>query len=369
VRRVYICPLKICDTWCTDAGALSRSANHAVPISAEKRAPWHHTMTDPTDTYGARAILLPGLKRCWPDTQPFPDAIEQLTRVLADKPWGSLGYFTMPGSRFNDYWIEGGGDLWPQFGMFMHYADATEVALWFHDGAAPGGEPVVEIGGEGDLIVRAPNLEAFLIDWAEGRGNHGIARDPDSAEWSEESARALLAFATALPQPPVGLPPQSIDGFMGAFGAASLARFAADPLYQEIARVMDAHIPRDKGPGEPYNCQLFAAGDRLEVRTNFLPPDYTEAEPLPERDALIPLLIKAREARAQGIHAARGLWHCASLRISSDGTVNIPADWDEQPKFTTGGDVTAAEIRADLARYPRGAGWRPPWMTQLLGEA
>jgi hypothetical protein len=76
--------------------------------------------------------------------------------------------------------------------------------------------------------------------------------------------------------------------------------------------------------------------------------------------------LKIREERAQDPYAARGLWNSASLRIHSDGLVWIPADWEFEPSFETGGRMTRAELEADLARFPRSDRWREPWMDELV---
>lgn len=320
--------------------------------------------------YYDKGINIPNLHRCWPDGRDLPSLIAEIGTMLKDEVWGSVGYVEMPGSRFNDYWVEGGADLWPQFGMFAHLPDGTEIAVWYHDGAVRGAEPIVEIGSEGDLRVLAPNLKSFFRDWAKDSGHHSMTLDDEDrtaerlACWKSVAGK-MMALIDATPDHPPGAPTQDIAGFITRFGEASRAAMRADPIHQAIATVMDAHIPRGKAAWEYYNCQINIAGNRIEFLPDATPPDYTSRQALLELDALTPLILKAREARAQGIHAVRGLWHCASLRISPDGTVNLPADWDAKPDFETGPKVTRADIEADIARFPRSSRWRAPWMDEL----
>jgi hypothetical protein len=320
--------------------------------------------------YYDKGINVPNLQRCWPDGHDMPQLIADIGTMLKGEVWGSVGYVEMPGSRFNDYWVEGGADLWPQFGMFAHLPDGTEIAIWYHDGAVPGAEPVVEIGSEGDLQILAPNLKSFFRDWAKDNGHHSMTLDEEDrtperlARWKNVAAK-MNAIIDAAPDHPPGAPTQDIEGFITQFGESSRAAMRANPLHQAIAKVMDAHVPRGKAAYEYYNCQIYIAGNRIEFLPNATPPDYKVRAALPEVAELTPLILQAREARAQGIHAVRGLWHCASLRISPDGLVNLPADWDAKPDFESGAKVTRADVEADLARFPRSPRWHMPWMDEL----
>jgi hypothetical protein len=326
-----------------------------------------------TEVY-AVVIKPADLARRWPERHEFPKAIPDLAQLVMPWPWGSIGHFRMPGTRFNDYWVEGGADLYDQFGMFLNLPDGTDIALWYHDGVVAGAEPVVEIGSEGALNVLAPNLKSFLIDWAEGRGQLDLAFD-DSGEYEDLTPEILaerkriraefLTFARAIPDAPPGVPPPDLQKFIDAYGDRSRAAIKADPILLEIAKVLDAHIPRGKEVWESTSFMLAAAGSRIEVQTSFLPPDYTERAPLPEREALIPLIAKAREARAAGKHASRGLWHRADLKLYADGHAELRADWESPPSFLDGSTATKAELEADLARFPRGPRWREPWMDDV----
>jgi hypothetical protein len=320
---------------------------------------------------------IPSLRRNWPDGHDLPQVIADIAMLLASEVRGSVGYLEMIGSRFDDYWIEGGADLCEQFGMFLHCPDGTRIAQWFHEGVVPNAEPVVAIGSEGDLVVLAPNLKSFLRIWANGQGpenipwdNYELAlndeeRTPDRlAQW-QTIATKMHRLIDAAPDHPAGAPVADLVGFIESYGAASRQAMAKNPLHQKIARLMDAHIPRGKEIYEYYNVQINIAGDRIEFLPNAMPPDYKERASLPEKEALSPLIFQARAERAQGVFADRGLWNKASLRISPDGLVMIPADWEFEPKFETGGRMTRAELELDLARFPRSDRWRMPWMDEL----
>jgi hypothetical protein len=318
-----------------------------------------------------KGIDIPGLQRNWPDGHEIPAVIINIANLLKSQIWGAVGYLEMTGSRFDDYWIEGGADLCDQFGMFIKFPDGTKIAQWFHVGAIPNAEPIVGIGSEGDLRVLAPNLKSFLQTWANGEGRYELALGEDErtpaklAQWQAVAAQ-MQVIIDAAPDHPPSAPAADLANFMDSYGAASRQAMLANPIHQEIARVMAAHIPHGKESYEYYNAQIHIAGSRIEILPPATPPNYPQREPLPEREALIPLLLKIREERAQDPYAARGLWNSASLRIHSDGLVWIPADWEFEPSFETGGRMTRAELEADLARFPRSDRWREPWMDELV---
>jgi hypothetical protein len=337
-------------------------------------------MTD-TDTY-ADVIDLAGIERNWPDGRQVPTLIRDVAALMASWPNGSFGHLRFKSTRFDDYWIELGGDLNEQFGIFINLPEGTNIAVWFHDGAVKDAEPVIELGSEGELHVLAPNLKSFFAFWTDDLlpkssvAYNELTRkdaftDPDAnAQRSIHSAqlRALVAHA---PDHPPGVPAQNISKFMELWGAASRAKIAADPLMQAILKLLDARIPRRASGSDPDTSYVFPvsyhvriAGDRVEIQTPALPPDYTTFAPLPERDALIPLILQVREARARA-HPGRGLWHSAMLQLHEDRTLILKASWEFEPEFREGGRMTKAEFEADLARFPKSPRWREPWMDQF----
>jgi hypothetical protein len=43
----------------------------------------------------------------------------------------------------------------------------------------------------------------------------------------------------------------------------------------------------------------------------------------------------------------------------------LKASWEFEPSFREGGSMTKAELKPDLARFPRDPRWRQPWMDEL----
>jgi hypothetical protein len=321
-----------------------------------------------TETY-APSIDLASIERCWPVGHDVPELITDLAALVAPWPHGTIGYFSMKGNRFDDYWIELGGDFSEQFGTFLTLPDGTRISLWFHEGAVPGAEPVIKIGSEGELEILSANLNGFLRRWAIGPGPNDlqlaeVEETPETRALFDRCAGQLLALADAAPDHPDGAPIRNLPKFMEQWQEAAIQRMAADPILKAIATLLDAHIPHDKEEWERAHMHLRVAGSRVEIQTSAIPPDYKTFIPLPERDALVPLILQAREARALEI-PERGLWHSASLELYTTGKAVIKASWEFEPGFREGGRMTKAELDADLARFPRSPRYMEPWMDEL----
>jgi hypothetical protein len=334
-------------------------------------------MTQATSTYGD-SINLASLERNWPLGRDLPPLIRDVATLLMPIEHGTVGWFEMKGVRFDDYWIENGADLSEQFGFFLILPDGSKVGQWFHDGAVAGAEPVVGIGSEGELEVLAPNLKAFVLRWAEGDVWYdlGLADEDDTPDarirWAEVGAK-MRALADVMPEPPVGAPIADLPNFFADYGTAAIKAMAEHPIHQEIVRVMAAHVPTGEDVLDEYYLQIKIAGDRIELLPNATPETYPKRAPVPaEAPQLIPLILKLREERASGPHAGRGLWHNASLQIHKGELYDLPnpvvllkGDWEFEPGFETGGRVTKAQLAEDLARFPRDARYREPWMDEL----
>jgi hypothetical protein len=284
------------------------------------------------DTY-CDAIDISGLQNHWPDGRDIPQLIIKIATLIQDWPWGAIGYFSMRGARLNDHWIELGADLWDQFGLFIHLSDGSEIGVWFHEGAVPGAEPVLLIGSEGDVSILAPNLKYFMTYWAQGDGPLNLAflideEPPERIAERQDLGDRMLTLIQQEPYPPIGAEIPDPELFMTAYGDAALAQLAGDPVMIAIAELMDAHIPQSQEVWHRVGFSIAAAGPHIEVLAP-LSEDGETRVPFPECEALIPLLLQAREERAIGKHSRRGLWHSAILWLYSTGRVYIEANWEE----------------------------------------
>jgi hypothetical protein len=330
-------------------------------------------MSDDTEVGRYQSVInLESVERCWPIGHRVPQLIKDIATLISPWPNQSVGFARIEGRRFDDYWIELGGDLSEQFGQFMHLPDGTYIAVWYHEGA----EPVVELGSEGELKILAPNIKVFMTKWAKGKVLRELDPDPDEVtpEYVEQrkiyAAQMLAVIATSpdlAPRPTVA----DLPKFMQQWQALALAKVAADPVMRDILKLMQAHIPKFPEGSDPATTYVHPtsyavriAGARVEIQPPAVPPDYKTFQTLPERDALIPLLLKARENRARQ-YPGRGLWHDAMLELYQEKYLMLKASWEFEPSFREGGRMTKAERDADLTRFPRDPRWHQPWMDEL----
>jgi hypothetical protein len=299
-------------------------------LAAEKE---QQEMSDDARTYFSNGILLDNFGHYWPKPHKTPQLILDLAALIGPWPWGVLGHFNIIASRPNDFLMENGADLWSQFGGFLSFANGTEYSLWYYDGCPPGAEPVVAFGDEGGFKMLAPNLKTFFMLWASGQGS-GMPAPSDVAETPEDLARfkdfgsKVMAFLKAFPDVAVPASIPDISDFMDDFGSKAFARNADDPTLQAIAKLMAAHFPPDNNNPRGNSFTLTAVGDDMTVETKLMEPDYTQYEPLPERDALIPLVKQARMERASTHTDGRGPWKSGVLYLQHGGHAFISGEWE-----------------------------------------
>jgi len=315
------------------------------------------------------------LARQWPDGRDVPPLLADLVRYLEDKPWRSLGDFTLRGDRMDDYWVEDGADCWPHFGFLMRLPDGSRVAQWFREGASPDNVPIVYLDSEGEVRMVASSLEEFLAVWALARfdstGNlvasgHRVSLPFDLLYQADSGAPDGRADFLDFLRQRLGREPQAIIGphpshepierFFEEWSETQRQKMATDPTLRSIAGILDAYIPRGKQPWDRVSLDIRVAGARCEIDA----PEGPKT-PLAEEREIIPLVLAAR---ATGVHAVRGVWHSAAIRLTPDGLCRITANWHREPVFRDGTPPTADEIAADLARFPRSARWMEPWMNK-----
>jgi hypothetical protein len=318
-------------------GMAAAFAHPAVLLAAPETKSMTDATPDPTPapTYDSNGIILNNVAKFWPDKQQQPKLIVDIATLIAPWPWGALGYFYINGARANDYIVERGADLCQELGIFMGFANGSQYAVWYHDGAVAGAEPIVNIDDEGQFSVLAPNLHAFFTQWAQG---HGIGMlepfdydaAPDVLADRRKKGDAILALIAASPPPPAspGLPAPDFYAFMENHGKVAFAVNEQDATLRAIAQLMDKHIPRGQSDGTRVSFDLKADGEVITITTSLVAPDYTHHAPLPEREALVPLLVAARNERAMGKTASLGKWTSAVLRLTPDGHVEIAASWE-----------------------------------------
>jgi hypothetical protein len=290
-------------------------------------------MSEDIPTYGETSIDLKNFERFWPKGKTVPRIIYDIAALISPWPRGVVSQFYIVASRPNDYFIENGADLWAQFGMFIGLANITEYALWYYDGCPAGAEPVVSFGDEGDLRILAPSLKAFLTEWGEGRRLGWLEPfDYDTTPELLEKRRAygalIMALVNQMPTPPVVQDVPDFEKYINSFAEKAAVRNDADPTLLTIKALLSKYIPTDDRNPRGKSWQLKVVDGKVDIETSLMAPDYTQLEPLPEREALIPLVSKARLEREAAQNDGRGPWTSGVLYIQHGGHTFISGDWN-----------------------------------------
>jgi hypothetical protein len=289
-------------------------------------------MSEGNPTYGETCIELKNFERYWPKGKIVPKIIYDVAALISPWPRGLLSQFYIVASRPNDYFVENGADLWNQFGMFVGFANGTEYALWYYEGCPAGAEPVVSFGDEGDLRILAPNLKSFLTEWASGRGvgwfePFDYEATPELLEKRKAHGTQIMVLVDQMLTPPVVQAVPDFEAYINSFAEKAAARNDADPTLLSIRALLSKYIPKDAANPRGKSWKLNVAEGKIEIETLLMEPDFKELEPLPEREALTPLITKARLEREAAQNDGRGAWISGVLYIQNGGHTFISGDW------------------------------------------
>jgi hypothetical protein len=282
-----------------------------------------------TEIYGNRIDLV-SPQKYWPRTRPYPQLIADMGTLI--KPWvnSSIGRCDFVGRVLPDRLFDHAADLHEQFGFFMVDHRYRWVAVWYHDGAIPGSEPVVGFDEytPADAVILAPNLKAFFTQWADavadGDPSYGLHDEPEIAAQRPALAIKMRDLLSRAPDGPAGAPMPDLASFVLVHIERERAKDATDPLLQQMTSILRSRFPAVNATlDESYFATI--SGDTLtySMIAQELAPEY-----FPEGGALTPLLLQARSRRARGPTASLGPWTSALLSLHPDGRLALSAYWE-----------------------------------------
>ncbi len=285
------------------------------------------------ELYGDR-IDAASVEAFWPKHHPLPKIIGEVAATL--KTWvnASVGRLDIKGQIMPDTRFDNAADLHEQFGFFLVDHRYREVAIWYHHGATLGAEPIVgfdstSVSSDGDVVVLAPNLKTYLLNWADavaqGDPAYGISEEPELVSGRPALVARIYALISHLPEPAASAPMPELFPFIEAHISAARAHDAADPVLQAIKQALHTHFP---AADAPLWTSIFATvkGDMLEYS---LTGQQLGDATFPEGKALTPLLFQARANRAAGPTGSLGPWKSAQLLLYPDGRIALSAYWNE----------------------------------------
>jgi hypothetical protein len=282
-----------------------------------------------TEIYGDRIDLV-SPQKYWPKTRQYPQLIADMGALI--KPWvnSSIGRCDFVGRVLPDKLFDHAADLHEQFGFFLVDHRYRWVAVWYHDGAIPGAEPVVGFHeySPADAVILAPSLKAFFAQWAEavaaGDPSYGLHDEPEIVAQRPALADKMRDLVRRTADGPTGTPIPDLASFVRGHIERERAKDAADPLLKEIAAILRGRFPAATATlDESYFATV--KGDTLEYSmiVQELAPEH-----FPEGRALTPLLLQARSERARGPTASLGPWTSALLSLHPDGRLAVSAYWE-----------------------------------------
>lgn len=283
------------------------------------------------EPYGDR-INLNSPPEYWPKSHPFPKLITQMGALI--KPWvnGSVGRCDFEGRLLPDTLFDHATDLHEQFGFFLVDHKYRWVAVWYHEGAVSGSEPVVGFDEysavDGAVEILAPSVTAFFAQWAnavaEGDTAFGLNDEPEIAAQRPMLAARMRDVIAALPELGASSTPPDLVACVRAHVATQRNSDATDPLIQSMADILRSRFP---APTEVLDLAIFATikGETLEY--GFISQQLDDAT-FPEGKALTPLLLQSRAARARGPTASLGPWKFVKLDLHPDGRLHLAAYWN-----------------------------------------
>jgi hypothetical protein len=121
--------------------------------------------------------------------------------------------------------------------------------------------------------------------------------------------------------------PPDFEAYINQFAADAAAKHDIDPTLVAIKGLLLKYIQDGEPNPRGKNWKLNVVDGNIEIESSLIPPDYTQREPLPEREALILLVTRARLEREAAQRDGRGPWTSGVLYILESGHTFISGDW------------------------------------------
>jgi len=304
-------------------------------------------------------VDLESLKRNFPSGFEPPPTLLAFGGWIREKPWGSVGCFRVESERFDDFWIENGADLHPNFAFFMRDPTGGKVGYWLIEGPRTEWPPVVLVGSEGETRILASSLVEFLRRLAAGDTG---APDLDSRGVDETEAAELtewLAFRTDDAMSQQRRAPPDLLTWMDEWGRRQREWIDNDVHHLEIANRLRRYLKPNPEPWDTacFDVLLVGAQFRMWHRSYGL-------KPIPDAEAAA-LEVHFRAVREQRARRFpdRGLWFSAWVKVGATGGAVLCCNYMDQPEFLDQKPIIpGAEYQRDLRAFPRSEHWMPDWL-------
>jgi hypothetical protein len=308
------------------------------------------------------AVDLESLHENFPADFDVPSLLLDFGQWLKNLRAGSVGFFRLQSERLDDFWIENGADLHPNFAFFIRDACGGHIGYWLYDGRTTVSPPIVLVGSEGELLIVSKTLEDFLGRLAKGgtQVDDFDTRDEGSTGGAE-LAKWLDSRTTAKPIPSRREHPD-LELWMKEWGRRQREWINQDPLHRQIADKLRSHVKPNAKPWETANFDVLLVGTQFRMwhRSH-------GAKPMPDDEicGLESLFRAVRKQRAEK-YPERGLWFSSWVKVGSQGGAELCCNFMNEPKILDDRPIIPADdYQRDLSEFPRSRHWLPEWLESL----
>jgi hypothetical protein len=293
-----------------------------------------------------------------------PPLLMQFAQRISKVPYGSMGFFRLRSERFNDFWIENGSDLHPDFALFMSDRAGGQIGYWLHDKQPTETAPIVFVGSEGELAVVANSLVQFLFRLATGETQVPDLDSRDGAEEGQALAKWLAQVAT---EPPVhercGTP--DLKRWMDDWHRQQHESIARNPLNRQITENLRRFLKPNAEPWDSACFDVLLVGRQFRMWHRSAGP-----KPIPGDDVsdLEPVFRSLREQRALQM-PERGLWFSAWVTVGPKREASVCCNFMDEPEVLDERPIIPAkDYQSDLRAFPRSDHWMPDWLRPIASD-
>ena len=308
----------------------------------------------PIDLDSVRGAFPPGIEA--------PSLLVDFADWLKERPWGSVGCFSLQGQFSDSAPIFDGSPLRNSFSLFMRLPDGSAVGGWYGAGLDRDNPPIVGLGSEGDYELLAPSLDGLLAKltsqqfgkaWSDLKPHDEVeCQTVELARWlAGQPSGDKAAYDDGSPDLP------DFRGFMEKWSRDREEYWANHRLMAELGWRLAAHLPKGKNAWDKTHFEVAIVGKQYEARVLSRGP-----QPFEEAASVESLLRDLRE-EMRTAQPELGLWYAMKFGLYADGRVMPIFEYDVRPAI--GGEpAMLSEAKADLARAPRPERWVPRWLAE-----
>lgn len=300
-----------------------------------------------------------------------PPLLAEFGVWLRAQAWGSVGCFDLRGERFPDGYVEGGADLAPHLGLFLHMPDGSFLGFWRPKGneATPS---IVLIGSEGELAVVARALEELLFAMAVGVVSRRLLEDllPSDEVPAAKSAlrdwlgqREVKAPSPSRLAAPLKAETRAFKQWLSAHGRKAARALAKSAAAKELRAILIKDLPPHAEPWETTGIEVvFGPKGRAALRK--WPPFTAKGTPrapftAARETALLRLASELRQHDA-ALTPERGPALSLRVQVSSE-RLTVARNYLDAPDPWHG--MSKKVLARGVSEHPRSAYWTPTWAT------